>query len=74
MRVISFIYLILFIFLFGLKEFLERRHLSGEMFFTDLFSVLLMSILGFSVFDTNCLRLFVETQVISYTENLNNPK
>lgn len=44
------------------------------MFFTDLFSVLLMSILSFSVFDTNCLRLFVETQVINYTENLNNPK
>lgn len=33
-----------------------------------------MSILSFSVFDTNCLRLFVETQVISYTENLSNPK
>lgn len=40
----------------------------------DLFSVLLMSILGFSVFDTKCLRLFIETQVINYTENLNNPK
>jgi hypothetical protein len=33
-----------------------------------------MSILSFSVFDTDCLRLFVESQVIGYTENLSDPK
>lgn len=59
MLVISVIYLVLFMSLFSLKQYLERKHLSVEMFFTDLFSVLLMSILSFSVFDTNCLRLFV---------------